>query len=572
MRLEIKGSQSMRNLLSNIKLALGVVSNYLELNKFKALASEMWRLSFIQELPEEPIININYQLADIINELSNNNYIPSNPPSSKELEMRERIKSMEDDFLKLYLLPISNISIYINEIIESKSKLINRRLFECFKLAIEKSLSALNAQLTWREIFEYFQNILDKYGFHRTFYIQYIIFNSFCFENLNFKIFLATICQKNPIFERVYGKYISQDDVKRDINGEYDYEEKKSIENITIKKALKILMKYLENNEQFGPISELYANIFDSFSNCQMSIKPMCENIIYRILYSINLFIAENQKNSVYYSFETLCDKRLLDLPINRLKLYLQISKRRIMPDSVFITPNERHEITGFGYPGSARFWHDRTVIIGKLSHKDCFFSDIFIDPEYQRFAKLHAMIICADDGYYIADTSNVGNIGRKLQGNEQVEIKENDIIMLGPDLLLKVESIKFINGDVICVMQLKVVSAKYLFGSIIYVNFSRQNVPVNIGREPDDVKCMINEPFQIIEGKQVKLISRKHAEFRFIDGKIFVKDSGNTSGTYIALKTFQEFITGIPSKLFPISHNSSYFSNGVSFAFSLEN
>lgn len=568
MRSEIRGSQSIKNLLSNIKLALGVVSNFLELNKFKALISEMWRLSFTQELPEDPIININYQLTDIIDKLSNHNYMPSNQPSSEELEMKDRIKRMEDDFLKLYLSLIPDISNYMDEIIESKSKLINRRLSECFKKGIEKSLSTLNVQLSWREALDYFQKILDIYGFRRTFYIQYIILNSFCFESLNFKVFLTTICQKNPQFERVYENYISHEDVKMDVNGEYDYQTKKRLENITIKQALKSLMKYLENNEQFGHISDLYSNIFDSFSSCQIQINHMCDNIIYRVLYSINLFIAENQKNSVYYSFESLYNKRLLDLPINRSKLYLQISKRRIMPDSVFITPDEKHEITGFGYPGSARFWYDRTVIIGKLSHKDCFYSDIFIDPKYEKFAKFHAMIICADDGYYIADTSNVGNIGRKLLGDEQVEVNENDIIMLGPDLLLKVENIKFINGDIICVMQLKVVSAKYLFGSIIYINFTGENVPVNIGREPHDVKCMINEPFQIIEGKQVKLISRKHAEFRLIDRKIFVKDFGNTIGTYIALKTFKEYIAGIPSKLFLISDNSNYYSNGVSFAF----
>ena len=337
--------------------------------------------------------------------------------------------------------------------------------------------------------------------------------------------------------------------------------------SISVKKATEIMLETLCQNPEIGDPFSLTLRLLDCFEGVTLQIVSFIDSILARVFKNIELFLFHSKINSICFAYEEKIEKLDSALLFDK-KLLLEMTKPESYPESAFITPNFKHEISPLGTKNSTRYCADRLTLIGRFSN-DCYTNDIFIDNNYMKFSRNHLVIISGSSGYYISDISSEGRLALKLIENNEVEIKVDTIIGLGPVFLMKLETIEPDGTGFIA--KFVVVSTEYLYNSAIYVDLLNNGPSVIVGRAPENPKCMINEPNNEYEGNNGKFISKTHLSVRCVDGKILIKNNGKTSGTYVLLKNHKQYAKGAPSDFFKIENGLVYYTNRVSFKFSLE-
>ena len=531
---------------ANLKAILALQGNDPNLISAKVLASEIWRMYLLPETIRElePLRDL---LSALCVDLSNRRFE----------ESAEKIAALTDLFLRLYLGPMNLPPDKIEEFLQITDRTLSIRLIKIFLEAIKFQIVGRNT-ISWRDALELLLSFLETYGFKRTCYLQMMLLSHLIMRHDQPKSdFIAKIM---PMNEGLAALYIeewkrSEDDMER----------------ISAKRAVKIMLGKVSERIDLGNPLELIKIILICFEDKEFGFEIAIKPMLYQIFFSIGTMRTTHAINALCYFFEI----KIENIQESRLfpgKLSLAISKYKWVKESKFIESLKKYIIWNTGVDTSSRYCADRLCLFGRFSD-DCFTNDLFIDSTFNNFSQNHFIIVSSSRGYYIADMSSSFVA---LKADKPLEINVDSVISLGPKIQFKITSI--VEGVGHVYVKMMGISRFYMLNTELPIALEKGGKPLEMGRAPTDPRCLINEPTQMIDGKPANLISRKHCEFLWKDSKLFIREfvgadgkPAASAGTYVLLKTYQQYSSNAPSNFFLIENGQSYYSNEMHFKFGLE-
>lgn len=518
-----------------------------ELELLKILASEVWRLDFLEEAHLGNLNELNAKLLGLYESFTTSNL------DGFDL----KLKSAEDMLIVYYLKPLDLADRQIDNLLQIHYRSLSVRISKILGEALWIKSFSSSSTTTCRNAYDQLLQFCNLYGFKTTYYLHSLILSNLQAGKYSASEFVQKIKNVDQRYEEIFNL--------EDISSE-NSEKKISLEDL-IQKTL----NFLKRNPNFGRPYEITLDIMNCLLEREFDPKPLIQVIIDEIFFSIVTIFHHSEINALVYSF----DKNIKSL--RESALYLRdMAMEIIVPGgekSEFIKPGQKFVISPIGITDSPRFRMDRITLFGRFTNNP-FGNDVFVDKNFDDFSKSHFMIISAEDGYFITDMSTSKPISKKFLGNETTEIKVGMVICLGPRYWLMVKEILTLeNNDIKVIFQgvsksyyrdSKQLSDKYI--AIVKINGQE----TCIGRELKDGGMMIREEKQEYNGKpNLLLVSRIHSYLKFENGKILIRNSG-ALGTYIYLKSYWEYLQDSPSEFFRIENGQCYYSNDFTFKFEI--
>jgi hypothetical protein len=521
-------------IFNTLNSIIGCWPNNSEVKPIEALASEIWRIEYIED-PLGMRDNLKFVLEELLQALNSRDIV------------RAKLKAAQAQplFFRYYLIPLKLSEEDINHCLNIKEANFNIKLLKIFTYAIHKKYFLQSNTVSWEVAYENMLDFLDLYGYKSSFYIKRLILSNISLGEIPYELFLERV--RNTGMGEVFDRR------------EYSYATIKS------KAAIKILLNTLNINPSLAPPLEAMQTVLNCFGASSLDPELLIQKVLYTVFINISSVVLTHKINSMCYAFE----HQIEDLSksfLCKARLHMIITQPKVFPGTVYIQEGG-HIIDNTGFKGSSRYNDDRVVIVGRFAD-NCFTSDIYIDHNYRSFSRSHFIIICSSTGYYVSDISLDGRLAIKISDEEDTEIVEGNVIRLGLVLLLHVNSIKIKENE--CIVQLTIVSSEYLFNTKLYVILALNGGYDHIGREnKKNPHHVIDEPQLPIDGKMMQIISREHLLLRSAGSKVFIKNKGGT-GSYVLLKTFDQINNGHPSNFFEIKENTLLNSYRISFKFNL--
>ncbi|CAG9335065.1 unnamed protein product [Blepharisma stoltei] len=294
----------------------------------------------------------------------------------------------------------------------------------------------------------------------------------------------------------------------------------KEINTVNLEQAAIKLLGYLEIYGFFktGYLKELVTYILSDNSDHPEACIPGLEDFCFIFFGEYQSFNAYRILNSVYsliesmkYRIEKNSDfKPNLALTVmaapNEL-IFLQVGQQIIIANN----KDKTKRVTAFG-----------KYIDGENINK------VNFDPIWSYFSQIHMCIVNLDDGFYCVDTSYSDKnefyrsiVWKRLSPNHPIALQPGMIIRLGKIQSSQIFEVIYINKSEITIRWNK----GELHGLETKIRLTERNFIIGRSVERDDIILNNDE------------ISRKHAQFEWIGGKIYLKDLESRNFTYFGLK-----------------------------------
>ena len=438
-------------------------------------------------------------------------------------------------------MPDENVLSFIEQI---KNKGIFK-LQSLLEYGVKNYLVKENNEYTYFELFEKFIEILEKFGFKRTYYIEVTLLRI-----MQFYIPTRRLKEKLTLDEQVAfelennNSNLPESEENEEVKSTetlaknlFDWILKKSIEDPPLEK-LKEILKKLEIN-------------IDDTSN-------FCHEVFYFFFLTIEEYLSQQRINSIAYKFDNFENNisGLSNSPLSKSTLTLQILRSVKSKEFHCYEKEFKFMISPFGFQDSGRFCYDRMVLLGKIN-ENIEENDIILD---ETFLSQQLIILCGEQGYYLCDYSQTGLTGRKLLPDEKYELMVNSVFQLGSELFITVESINRFDNNL--VIKMKVLKGCGLKGAAFYAVFKGGKKVLEFGRDPDS-DIFINESSNV-----EKTVSRKHCKLILKDDLIYLQNIKESNGTYVNLKNSNQIEERSPSDFYFIGNQQDFLINGNLFRF----